>query len=234
MARALADLVLPASCAGCGGDGPASAPLCRGCAPALVGPAAPAPPDPAPPGLPEPWAAATYAGPVRGALAAWKEDGRRALEVVLADALARALRAALARAAGPALVVPVPSTRAARRRRGGDPLQRLVRRALATGGAGCPPALLLPRALAQARRPADQAGLGAGARWANLHGALAVAPRAEPLLAGRTVVVVDDVLTTGATLAEAARALRAAGARVPAAAVVAATPRRRHLRAVAR
>lgn len=74
------------------------------------------------------------------------------------------------------------------------------------------------------RRVADQAGLGAAARSANLAGALqAIAPwRVQ----GRRVVVVDDVITSGATLAEAARTLQAAGARVTAAATVAATPRR--------
>lgn len=78
------------------------------------------------------------------------------------------------------------------------------------------------QALEHRRRVADQAGLTASDRAANLAGAL----RARFDLRGQRVIVVDDVITTGATLAEAARALRAAGAEVPAAAVVAATGRR--------
>ncbi|MEU9339479.1 hypothetical protein AB0D49_41150 [Streptomyces sp. NPDC048290] len=69
-------------------------------------------------------------------------------------------------------------------------------------------------AVLRQRRPvADQAGLGAAARWANLAGALTVARGAEGLLDGR-IVLVDDLMTTGASLAEAARAVREAlGAR---------------------
>jgi predicted amidophosphoribosyltransferase len=73
--------------------------------------------------------------------------------------------------------------------------------------------------LVQARDVQDQAGLGTAARTINLAGAL----RARRRLDGLDVVVVDDVVTTGATLAEAARALTAAGARVRGAAVVAMT-----------
>lgn len=78
------------------------------------------------------------------------------------------------------------------------------------------------RALEHRRRVADQAGLSASDRAANLSGAM----RARFDLSGRRVIVLDDVITTGATLAEAARALREAGAEVSAAAVVAATARR--------
>jgi predicted amidophosphoribosyltransferase len=77
------------------------------------------------------------------------------------------------------------------------------------------------RLLAPARAVADQAGLTTRERAANLAGAL----RATGV-AGLPVVVVDDVMTTGATLVEAARALAAGGHPVAGAAVVAATRRR--------
>jgi len=70
------------------------------------------------------------------------------------------------------------------------------------------------RALRHIRRVRDQSGLDAVARRRNLSGALAVRRRTVPELTGREVIVVDDIVTTGATTAEAARALEAAGARV--------------------
>jgi predicted amidophosphoribosyltransferase len=80
------------------------------------------------------------------------------------------------------------------------------------------------------RLVADQSGLGARLRSANLSGALEVAVGGTRLLAGGRVVLVDDLMTTGASLVEAARAMRAAvtsgapGFMQVSAAVVAAPP----------
>ncbi len=126
-------------------------------------------------------------------------------------------------AAEEVLVVPVPSAPHALRRRGHDSVRGLAETAVRVLRADGMPVTCVP-ALRQARRVADQAGLDAAARAANLAGALRTT--VPERVRGRRVVVVDDVITSGATLAEAARALRAAGARVTAAATIAATPRR--------
>ena len=229
--RDLGDLALPDGCAACAAPGRA---LCPGCRSALTGPARPAWPSPVPEGMPPPWAVADYAGPARAAVLAHKEEGRRALAVPLGTALATAAAAAIGSAsvapievapAEPVVLVPAPSRPAAGRARGDDPTRRLARRAGdALRGAGLP--VRVVPALRGARGLADQAGLGAADRAANLAGALRVVPGGGRLVAGRAVVVVDDVVTTGATLAECARALRAAGAVVVGAATVAATSRR--------
>ena len=219
----LADLALPDGCAGCTAPGRA---LCPGCRSELTGPAHPAWPTPVPPGLPPPWAVADYAGPARAAVLAHKEEGRRALGVPLGAALATAAAAAVGPVpVEPVLLVPAPSRPAAVRARGDDPTRRLARRAAAVLRRAGLPVGVVP-ALRGARGLADQAGLDAAGRAVNLAGALRVGPGGERLVAGRVVVVVDDVVTTGATLAECARALRAAGAVVVGAATVAATSRR--------
>jgi predicted amidophosphoribosyltransferase len=223
---AVLDLVLADRCAGCAVPGGA---LCAACRSALAGPARLVWPRPVPSGLPPPWATATYAGPVRAAVVAYKEDGRRALAGPLAQALRAAVAAGLlatGRTAPGLALVPVPSRPAAVRARGDDPTRRLALLAAAgLRGAGLD-AVVRP-VVRPCRRLADQAGLGAGSRARNLHGALAVPPRLAPYVAGRCVVVVDDVITTGSSLAETARALRCAGADVVLSAVVAATRRRR-------
>ncbi|GAA4637187.1 hypothetical protein GCM10023196_089970 [Actinoallomurus vinaceus] len=211
------DLVLPQRCAGCDG---ADGLLCAACAALLDGPAGVSPPRPVPPGLPRPWAVAAYTGAVRRMIVAHKERGRTGLARPLGAGLAAAVLAAARDAEGPVLLVPVPSSRASVRRRGHDPTLRLAR-AAAREAARAGTAVSVARVLAHRRRVADQAGLTAAERAANLAGALT----AQHDLRGATVIVVDDVITTGATLAEAARALRAGGARVRAAAVVAATRR---------
>lgn len=215
----LLDLVLAVRCAGCGARGRGVCPACRRAA--APHPAAAAP-TPCPPGLPPCTAAGTYAGVVRLLVVGHKDRGRRAA----ADPLGRALAAAVLSAAAavppraPVLLVPVPSSRAARRRRGGDdPLLRVARRAARIVRRERPGSRVRP-ALRVARVTADQSGLSARERAANLAGALAARPSQRLEL---PVVLVDDVLTTGATLAEAARALRAGGTAPLACAVVAAT-----------
>lgn len=160
-------------------------------------------------------AAAPYTGVVPGCLTAFKDHGRTDLAAPLADLLRRSVLAAARGAPAGLVVVPAPSARSALRRRGYAPLDVLCARAV--------PGVRLRHAVRAVRPVADQAGLGRAAREANLRGAL----RASAALAGRPVLVVDDVLTTGATLRETLRAVRAAGAEPHAAAVLAWSPRRR-------
>jgi predicted amidophosphoribosyltransferase len=172
---------------------------------------------PEPPGLPVVHAAARYADEVRAALLAHKERGALALAAPLGTALAGAVRAGLSQAPGcagagggvPVLLVPVPSAGAAVRARGHDPARRIALAAAAelrrTGIAARVLAVLRQR-----RAVADQSGLNSRQRLDNLAGALAVAPGGDRLLRGGSVVLVDDLMTTGASLTEAARAVRAA------------------------
>ncbi|MDI5965957.1 ComF family protein [Streptantibioticus silvisoli] len=120
-------------------------------------------------------------------------------------------------------LVPVPSSRAATAARGHDPARRMACRAARRLRRAGPAVRMVPL-LRQRRAVEDQAGLTAAERLANLTGALAVVRGGERLLAEGPVVVVDDLLTTGASLAEAARAVRAAGGTVLGAAVVAGPP----------
>lgn len=200
----LTDLVLPAECGGCGRPRAVLCPECRaaltGVAPCRVRPV------PEPSGLPVVHAAAPYEDAVRATLIAHKERGALALAGPLGTALAGAVRAG---GGGPVLLVPVPSARRAVRARGHDPARRI---ALAAAGelrrTGTP--ARVAGVLRQRRAVADQSGLDSRQRLDNLAGALEVAARGTRLLGGGAVVLVDDLMTTGASLAEAARAVRAA------------------------
>jgi predicted amidophosphoribosyltransferase len=227
------DLLLGSTCVGCARPGRL---LCAPCADALDPHPAPAWPTPRPAGLTAPWAATSYDGAVRAMILGHKERCLLGLARPLGGLLATAVLAALddldiAADGHPArvLLVPVPSRPSSVRQRGQDPTSNLVRVAaarLVTLGrpAAC---LTLLRT-----RPglADQAGLDAGARALNLAGAFRTHTPTLRRLAGREgpvhVVVCDDVLTTGATAAEAQRALRAVGLPSVAAVAVAATRRR--------
>lgn len=227
--RDLLDLVLPAECAACRAPG---APWCVRCERALEGTRFPegprlVQPDPVPAGLPPVHAWGVYAGPLRPAVTAWKDEGRGDLRPLLAERLRAAMDAAV-RAAGwasdPVLVVAVPCSPTSLRRRGEAPLARLASETLRWPGASTG-LRAGPQALAVRRRVADQAGLGAAGRAENLRQALEVPERWVPVVRDRRCLLVDDLITTGATLAEAARALREAGSSAVAAATIAATQR---------
>jgi predicted amidophosphoribosyltransferase len=219
---ALIDLVLGGRCAGCGRPGVS---LCPDCGRALaVSTPYRAWPEPAPELLRPTTATAEYAGVVRSLILAHKEHGRYSLARPLGEALAVAVQAALdpGRAAW---LCPVPSSPATVRQRGHDPLRRMTAAAvrhLRKRGYD----VRVADALAVVRRPVDQAGLSAERRAANLDGAFGARSRWAERLTDQPVIVVDDVLTTGSTLAEACRALSSRGIPVLGCAVLAATRRR--------
>jgi len=224
---ALRDLLLPRECAGCGVPG---AVLCRRCTAWLAVPHL-AQPRRFPAGFPPTVAAGAYAGPVRPAVNAFKERGRAELAGPLGTALALAVAGVLAglpAPADPVRLVPVARRAAALRARGRDHVRELTARAVAElRAAGLPAAEA--RLLRRSGRAADSAGLSVAQRRANLAGTVALRPGPHRLPAGAVLVVVDDVVTSGATLTEAAAVLApAAGPDGPPvlAAVVAATPRR--------
>jgi predicted amidophosphoribosyltransferase len=189
---ALFDALLPLACPGCGR---AAAPICPGCADQLVEPAPALPP----PGVDAWFAPFAYAGPARELVARVKYRNVRAVVPWLADAMvARLSRAGLEHRTRRFVVTWAPTTPAHRRRRGFDPAEVLARAVARRSGA--PSASLLTRGPGP-----PQTGLGASAR------------RRGPRFSARStvparVLLVDDVATTGATLAAAAVALRAAGA----------------------
>ncbi|BCJ64308.1 ComF family protein [Polymorphospora rubra] len=223
---ALTDLVLPASCAGCRADRtPLRAGACAACAADLQAlRAGPVRPTPAPPGLPDCVALGPYAGVLRESLLSYKERGRHGL----ARPLGRLLAEVVATAVGPdrpVLLVPVPSTARAARARHGDHLGRLTRHAARRlRGAGWRVRVARPvRALP---RP-DSAELTSAQRARAAGAAFRLrSPSVRAVAAGRRVVVLDDIVTTGATLAAVTTLLAAAGVRVDAAAVLAATRKR--------
>jgi len=213
---AAADLVVGAACPGCG---TAALSVCRACGDRMR-------PEPRP--VDTTWdvgvpvvAAQEYAGVMRRVIVDWKEHGRTPLTGVLACHLATA--ALVDQTADERIaLVPVPSSWSARARRGADLVGALAEAAavrLSTAGVETEVARLLRRA----RRTGDQVGLGASARSRNLHGAFVAQRQARP---GRRIVVVDDIVTTGATAAEAVRALRMRGHPVHAVAAIATTPGR--------
>lgn len=204
-ARAL-DAALPASCVGCGEEGP---PVCRRCEPALDarlsspgGVAIGLPGD-----LPEPllqleWCS-PFHGVTRAALHAIKYGGEQRLADPLGAAIARRWAAV---GIGADLVTHVPVHVDRARQRGYDQAELIARRAAA--GLGLPFASLLVRA----RATIAQFDLDRRDRARNVRDAFVVGPPAATTVDGRWVLLIDDVVTTGSTLAACASALLDVGA----------------------
>ena len=226
---AYADLVLGASCLGCGSPGRM---LCARCRAGLPGVASDTRPEPCPPGLARATATAPYDGLVKAMINGLKERQLLALVGPLGDLLSLAVERLLAGAPdSPVVLVPVPSRRSSVRARGFDSTRALAARAAGTLQAhGGPPMVSVAPLLRTRAGLQDQAGLDAAGRAANLAGALHCPAAALRRLA-RThptaiVVLCDDVITTGATAREAQRALADAGLPIAGIAAVAATARR--------
>lgn len=201
----LLDAAFPSRCAGCRAEGP---PLCATCGRALdarldLPPGIPLglPGDIPAPLLQLDWCA-PFRGVVRDALHGLKYGGERRLAEPLGQAVAR--RWAMAGRGGD-LLVHVPVHRDRERRRGYDQAAWIAR--AAAGHLGLPWA----PALTRQRATTAQFDLDRELRASNVAGAFAVLDR-EASVAGRWVVLVDDVMTTGATLSACAVALLQAGA----------------------
>ncbi|OBG73970.1 MULTISPECIES: ComF family protein [unclassified Mycobacterium] len=207
------DLFLPLECGGCGAP---SVRWCVACGRELAV-AADQPHVVRPrvdPGVPV-FALGRYANARRQAILALKEHGRGDLVAPLARSLALGVHRLVSwgMVETPLTLVPAPTRRAAARRRGGDPVTRLARAAVAGHPRIAVAAALRTRALTR-----DSVGLGTAARERNVTGRVVLHGRPP----GTEVLIVDDIVTTGTTARESVRVLRAAGARVAAVLAIAA------------
>lgn len=223
------DLALPRECGGC--DRPGTS-WCAACESDLTGPPVELRPR-VDPGV-GCWALGPYTGCRRGAVIALKERGRHDLAGPLGNALATAVKRLrlLGHIDPPELadlvLVPAPTRARAARSRGGDPVARCARNLVRFLE---PERVVVAPVLRMRRGVADSVGLGASERARNIAGRVSVvSPRVHRRDNGpsvrlssrdRCVVLVDDVLTTGATVSESVSALTAFGVRVDAVLVVA-------------
>lgn len=208
------DLVLPLECGGCGAP---STRWCDTCAQELdVGPDQPLVitprVDPQVPVL----ALGRYAGARRNAIVKMKDHGRTDLVQPLAQALALGISRLFTWGLldVPLTIVPAPTRRAAARKRGGDPVTRMAKAATKTHADITIVQALRIKALAR-----DSAGLGTAERERNIVGRVRLIKRPP---ARTEVLLVDDIVTTGATARESVRVLHAAGIQVAAVLAIAA------------
>jgi predicted amidophosphoribosyltransferase len=219
------DLVHGAACVGCSTPGRS---LCARCASEVPVRGMPVRPTPCPDGLAACFAGGEYDDLLRAMILAHKEHGIFSLAVPLGGVLAAAASGVLA-PAGSTVLVPVPSRAAVVRARGHDPVLRIARAAvrhLRRSGHR----VRVGRVLEQRGWVQDQAGLTAGQRATNLAGSMGVRATGRAALARSdgplSLLVCDDVLTTGATAREAQRALEQTGLPIRAVVAVAATRKR--------
>jgi predicted amidophosphoribosyltransferase len=198
-------VLFPVRCAICGDPG---ASPCRSCVASLE----PAGPQPVPPGLDDCFALLSYDGPARDLVARVKYRNLRGSVGWLAQGMA-----ALVPCDAIDVVTWAPTTPARRRHRGFDQAAMLATSVARELGVPC--VRLLDR-----RPGPPQTGRGRAERHRGPHLAPLPATRRR---AGATIAVVDDVLTTGASLGAAAHALRAGGAGAVVGVVAARTPEHR-------
>jgi ComF family protein len=200
------DLAFPPTCAGCGREGD---PVCARCRPALDTRLALPPgvsiglPAELPPGVLQAEWCAPFGGVVRAALHQLKYSGERRLARPLGEAIARRWAAV---GAGGDLLVPVPVHRERIAQRGYD------QAVLLADAAAIPLGLPTAAVLVRQRTTVAQYHLDRQDRAANVAGAFAIgSPAAAAAVRGRWVVLIDDVMTTGATLSACAAVLADAG-----------------------
>jgi predicted amidophosphoribosyltransferase len=175
-------------------------------------------------------AAGVYREELAQALLSFKRHGQHQLKAVFAKGLGHGIAAAAA-GLDDVCLVPVPSSAGAFIKRGFSPIHLLLSAWLhlqhqdrTRAGAQIVDVLRKSRRRAALQQlPGGQKGLGRGARAARVRGSMKVPRHKHAQVSGRRCIIVDDVLTTGATLAEAARALHLSGAVVAGAVVLAAT-----------